>query len=172
MQFGKITAPDTFRLERKLKAPAARVWAYVTEGEKRARWFTGGDNLTEAGQAFTFLFAHFNITNESPAALGADGKRAIPDDGQGARLQAPRLLEITWGDGDEAVSHVRFELIAQGEETLLVLTHTRSTPENAANFAGGWTAHVQTLADLLEGGPSNRFWAYVVEAHDHYEGAA
>lgn len=173
MQFGHVAAADAFTLERRLKAPIARVWAYFVDGEKRARWFTGGDTLSANGQDFSFLFAHFNITNEKPPERWARMESGeFPMKGRVLAFEPPHLLAITWGDGDDHVSEVRFEFAAQGDETLLKLTHTRiDSRENALNFAGGWTAHIQTLADLLEGGPGNRFWADVVKAHAHYEGA-
>ncbi|HRP10846.1 MAG TPA: SRPBCC family protein [Terricaulis sp.] len=173
MQFGKVAAPDTFILERTLKAPIERVWAYFVDGEKRARWFTGGDTLRADGQAFSLLFAHRNITSEKPPARWAQMESGeFPMTGRVLAFDPPRLLAITWGDGDEAVSEVRFEFEAHGDETLLKLTHTRiDTIEHTRDFAGGWTAHLQTLAEILEGRAANRFWADVVAAHAHYEGA-
>jgi len=171
MQLGKSIAPDTFRLERRLKAPIERVWAYFVDGEKRSRWFTGGDTLNATGQDFSITFAHHRITDEKPPARWAQmesGEFAMA--GRVLAFEAPRLLVITWGDGDEPVSEVRFEFSAVGDETLLVLTHTRIHSDAALrDFAGGWTAHLETLAGVLEGKPTNRFWADVVAAHAAYE---
>lgn len=49
-----------------------------------------------------------------------------------------------------------------------MLTHTRiDTRANLADFAGGWTAHLNTLADvLIDRAPP--FWSYVVTAHERY----
>lgn len=173
MQFGKTIAPDTFRLERTLKAPIERVWSYFVEADKRSRWFNAGDDLTGAGQTATLSFGHFRITSEKPPARWAKMEtEEIPMRTLVLAFEPPRLLEISWGDGEEHVSNVRFEFKAQGDETLLVLTHSRiDTNANLRDFAGGWTAHVQTLADVLEGKPTNRFWGDVVRAHDVYEEA-
>ncbi len=43
MELGRITASSTFVLERRLKAPIDRVWSYFVDGEKSARWFSGGE---------------------------------------------------------------------------------------------------------------------------------
>jgi len=174
MHYGHVTAPDTFTLERRLKAPIDRVWAYFVDGEKRSRWFTGGDTLTANGQAFALLFAHRNITNEKPPARWAQMETGeFPMTGRVLAFEPPRLLAITWGDGEEHVSEVRFEFSAHGEETLLKLTHMRiDTLEHTRDFAGGWTAHIETLSEVLEGRQANRFWADVAAAHAHYEGAA
>lgn len=171
MQLGRVIAPDTFVLERRLKAPIERVWSYFVDGEKRARWFTGGDTLSANGQKFSILFAHHNITNEKPPERWKQmetGEFAMA--GRVLAFDPPRLLAISWGDGDEHVSEVRFELTAVGEETLLTLTHAKvDTLSNVKDFAGGWTAHVETLAALLDGRSTNIFWASVVAAHDAYE---
>ncbi len=174
MQFGKAIAPDTFQLQRTLKAPIERVWAYFVDADKRSRWFTGGDTLSASGQEFSFLFAHRNITNEKPPERWAEMETGeFPMAGRVLAFDPPRLLAITWGDGDEAVSEVRFAFEARGEQTLLTLTHTKiDTKAHLLDFAGGWTAHIQTLSEILEGRDANRFWGDVVAAHAHYEGAA
>ncbi|GIK47386.1 MAG: hypothetical protein BroJett013_00830 [Alphaproteobacteria bacterium] len=172
MELGRFAAPDTFVLERRLKAPVERVWSYFVDGEKRARWFAGGDTLSAAGQAFSILFAHHRITDETPPERWAAMKNGeFPMAGRVLAFDPPRLLTITFGE--ENVSEVSFALTAIGDETLLTLTHTKIETEKAArDYAGGWTAHVETLAGLLEGKPTNRFWASVLAAHEAYEGAA
>lgn len=171
MQLGHIRTPDTFILERRFKAPIERVWSYFVDAEKRARWFNGGDTLSTAGQQFTMLFAHKNITSEKPPERWKEmetGEFAMA--GRVLAFDPPRLLAITWGDGGEHVSEVRFEFAAFGDETQLTLTHTKiDTRADLLDFAGGWTAHMETLAGVLDGAPTNRFWADVVAAHAAYE---
>jgi len=171
MQLGRVLSADTFQLERRLKAPIERVWSYFVDAEKRARWFNGGDTLTADGQTFTMLFAHKNITNEKPPERWKEmenGEFAMA--GRVLAFEPPRLLAISWGDGGETVSEVRFEFSPVGDETLLTLTHTKvDARERLLNFAGGWTAHVETLSGVLEGKPTNRFWADVLAAHAAYE---
>ncbi|WP_135212265.1 SRPBCC family protein [Vitreimonas flagellata] len=171
MEFGRATAPDTFVLERTLKAPIARVWSYFVDGDKRSRWFTGGDTLSANGQAFSILFAHRNITSEKPPERWAQMESGeFPMTGRVLAFDPPRLLAITWGDGEQHVSEVRFEFTAKGEETHLKLTHTKiDTEASLRDFAGGWTAHLETLASVLAGKPANHFWADVVAAHEAYE---
>lgn len=170
MQFGKAAAPDTFVLTRTLNAPVERVWAFFTQAEKRARWFTGGDDLTANGQDFAFLFAHFRITDETPPERWAAMKsKEFSMRGRVLAFEPPRLIAFTWGDGDDPVSEVRFEFTPHGAQTLLTLTHTKIESDQAlANYSGGWTAHLETLEDALAGRPTNSFWAYVLEAHAHY----
>lgn len=171
MELGRFTTPDTFVLERRLRAPIERVWSYFVDGEKRARWFTGGDTLNANSQDFSILFAHRNITDETPPERWAqmkDGEFSMA--GPVLAFDPPRLLTITFGE--ENVSEVSFALKAIGDETLLTLTHTKIETANAArDYAGGWTAHVETLAALLEGKSTNHFWRSVVAAHQAYEHA-
>lgn len=170
MQLGEIIAPNTFRLERKLKAPIDRVWSYFVDAEKRSRWFSAGDNLSALGQIFTLSFGHHRITNEKPPARWAAMESGeIPMQGRILAFEPPTLLAITWGDGGEHVSEVRFDFSAHGDETLLVITHTKiDTRGDLLDFAGGWTAHVDTLAHVLEGKSVNRFWASILEAEATY----
>jgi len=173
MQLGRATAPDTFRLERTLNAPIDRVWAYFVEADKRSRWFTAGDDFTANGQAFTIMFGHHRITSEKPPERWAAMESGdFPMTGRILAFDPPRLLAFTWGDGDDPVSEVRFEFAPEGEGTRLTLTHSKIESGAALlDFAGGWTAHVQTLADLIDGAPANRFWAHVQAAHQAYEHA-
>ena len=174
MHFGKAIAPDTFQLQRTLNAPIERVWSYFVDAEKRSRWFTGGDTLMANGQAFTIVFAHHRITSEKPPERWAQMESGeFPMAGRVLAFEPPRLLAISWGDGDDPVSEVRFEFEAQGETTLLTLTHSRiASQASLRDFAGGWTAHIHTLAEILEGRAANRFWADVAAAHEVYEKTA
>ena len=40
---GTITEAGTIRFERLLPGPIERVWAYLTESDKRAKWLAAGD---------------------------------------------------------------------------------------------------------------------------------
>lgn len=171
MELGHAVGADTFRLERTLKAPIEKVWAFFVDGEKRSRWFTGGDTFTANGQDFVIKFAHRNITDEKPPARWAQMECGEFDmHGRVLAFEPQRLLVITWGDGNEHVSEVRFEFTPRGDETLLTLTHSKiDTLGSLRDFAGGWTAHLETLSTVLEAGKANHFWADVVKAHGIYE---
>ena len=40
--YGVATAPNEVRFERSLPGPVERVWAYLTEADKRRQWLAGG----------------------------------------------------------------------------------------------------------------------------------
>ena len=48
-QHGKFTGPAEVRLVRTLPGPIERVWEYLTDPEKRSRWFAGGPMELSAG---------------------------------------------------------------------------------------------------------------------------
>ena len=41
-QPGKFTSPAEIRIVRTLPGPIERIWEYLTDSEKRARWFASG----------------------------------------------------------------------------------------------------------------------------------
>lgn len=40
--YGEVVEPGTVRIERLLPGPIERVWAYLTDVDKRATWLAGG----------------------------------------------------------------------------------------------------------------------------------
>lgn len=62
--YGKMTAPDTLRLERLLPGPIERVWAYLTEPDKRAKWLAGGPMELRAGGRAELRFNHADLSAE------------------------------------------------------------------------------------------------------------
>ena len=47
---GEIIDRQTVRFERLLPGPIERVWAYLTESEKRRKWLASGDTIRESGR--------------------------------------------------------------------------------------------------------------------------
>lgn len=165
-------APDTLRLERILPGPAERVWAYLTEGDKRAQWFCGGTTMTAKGQAATLHFRHKDFADE-PAP-----ERWKEMDGEGFRSEVtvlafdrPKRLAYTWPQGNE-VSEVTFELEPQGDEVKLTLTHRKiGSVNNQVSFASGWHAHLDALDAALHGEKSKGFWSSIVRLEQDYRKA-
>lgn len=156
---GQFTQPGEVRLTRLLPGPIERVWAYLTDPEKRSRWFAGGPMELRPGGKLTLVFHHANISpHETPPAEHEAhhcGHETMP--GTILRCEPPRLLSYTFS----ANSDVTFELTPQGDQVLLVLTH-RSRGEDIpelSGFASGWHTHVAILIALLEGVTPPLFWA-------------
>src|SRR5918994_1998641 len=98
-EFGVVTQARTVRFQRVLPGPIERVWAYLTESEKRGRWLASGPMELRVGGFTTY--------------------------GHITRCDPPRVLSYTWDEQSGVASEVTFELTRQGEEVLLVLTHRR-----------------------------------------------
>jgi len=170
-QHGKFTGPAEVRLVRTLPGPIERVWAYLTDPAKRARWFCGGVLEQKAGGKVEFAMVHKNISpNETPPAKYAHVQDpGVTFEGRVLRCEPPRLLVYTFGSDD---SEVTFELTPQGQQVLLVLTHhTRGAEEQAelTNYASGWHTHLAHLLALLEGTPPPAFWAMHAKLGGEYE---
>lgn len=155
---GTFPAPGEIRILRLLPGPIERVWTYLTDPEKRSRWFAGGPMELRAGGKMELFFQHKNIApDETPPddhACYHEAGEKMP--GTVLRCNPPRLLSYTFG-GD---SDVTFELVPQGAQVMLILTH-RSRGEDLpflTGFASGWHTHLMQLLALLEGAPRPPFW--------------
>jgi uncharacterized protein YndB with AHSA1/START domain len=165
--FGTITEAGTIRFERLLPGPIERVWAYLTESDKRGKWLASGAVEPRVGGRVELHFRHADLSPQ---------KEPIPDKYKqlecGAsftahvtRCEPPRLLSHTWADGSE----VTFELTSQGGGTLLVLTHRRLTSDIMSSVAGGWHTHLGILIDHLSGRTPQPFWSTHAPLEGEYE---
>ena len=158
-QHGTFTTPAEVRLVRTLPGPIERIWEYLTDPAKRARWFAGGVCEPVAGGKNDLVFKHKNLSpNEEPP----ENYKQMNDEGLKMpstilRCEPPRLLSYTFDDA----SDVTFELTPQGKDVLLVLTH-RARGEDIPSipgYASGWHTHFAMLTALLKGTPPPPFWA-------------
>lgn len=170
---GEFTGPGDVRLIRTLPGPIERVWAYLTDPEKRARWFAGGATEQKAGGKIVFAMRHKDIapTETPPAKYQHVQDPGVTFEGRVLRCEPPRLLVFTFGSDDSEVS---FELTPQGSSVRLVLTHrTRGAEERGelTNYASGWHTHVGLLLALLEDKPLPPFWSTHAKLVADYEKA-
>jgi uncharacterized protein YndB with AHSA1/START domain len=162
---GEITEPGTFRIERLLPGPIERVWSYLTEPEKRKRWFGAGPMELRAGGRVELQFRFSELSAEKTPPIKAD-ECQIP--GRVTRCDPPRLLSYTWGSEPDA-SEVTFELTPQGKDVLLVITHRRLGDRGMmVSVASGWHTHLGLLTDLLNEGQPRPFWATKIQLEEHY----
>jgi len=152
------TAPDTIRLERLLDAPVETVWRYLTEAALRSTWFMGGTDATGVGE-FDLKVDHDNLSEEDvPYPEDYASSKGATWTEQVLRFEPPRLLETTFAGGKNG--RVTYELIAQGDKTRLVLTHSGITsPTGAQDFGSGWNSHLTVLEERLAGRGVKDFWA-------------
>jgi len=169
-QPGKFNGPAEVRLVRTLPGPIERVWEYLTDPAKRARWFAGGPMELRPGGRVTLLVRHKNLApDETPPEehrASHDADRIVT--GTVTRCEPPHVLAFTFAHyGD---SEATFELTPQGQDVRLVLTHrgTDGDLSYMAGFGAGWHTHLAHLIALLKGAPRPPFWALHAQLNEVY----
>lgn len=116
----------TLRFVRRLPHPVTKVWRALTETEHLAAWFpTTIEGDLVPGAKLRHDFRELNLAGFDGSVLACD---------------PPRLLEFNWGD-----ERLRFELAADGPDTVLRFSASVSELGRAARDAAGW----HTCLDLL-----------------------
>jgi uncharacterized protein YndB with AHSA1/START domain len=166
------TSPEaaTVRLERLLPGPIERVWAYLTESDKRATWFASGVFDLRVGGKADLHFDHANLSSEKiPPEEYKEKMKNCDFPGTITRLEPPRVLGFTFG-GTTPQSEVTFELEPRGKDVLLVITHRRLANRGyMVGVASGWDAHVGILSDRLNGVEPRPFWTTHAKLKGEYE---
>ena len=151
--------PGTVRLERRLPGTPERVWAWLTEPDKRARWLAGGAFDLRVGGRVELTFDHAALSDEKETPARFSHEEHAVMTGEITRLEPPRLLAYTWEWRGER-SEVTFELAAEGTGVLLTVTHRRLGDRALmVGVASGWGAHLGILADRLAGVAPRPFWS-------------
>lgn len=170
-QPAQFLSPAEVRLVRLLPGPIERVWDYLTDPEKRSRWFAGGPMEQRAGGKMTLVFQHKNLAPDEtpPAELEQCHGPGESMEGIVLRCEPPHVLSYTFGDTRE--SEVTFELTTQGKHVQLVLTHRSRGGDlsHLSDFASGWHTHLTHLIALLEGAPRPPFWPLHLKLKAEYE---
>ena len=160
-EYGTVTGPATVRIERLLPGPIERVWSYLTDSEKRGKWFASGPMELRPGGRVELHFHNSNLSAEHEPTPERFKKYDAGETSYGeiVKCEPPTLLVFNWMEsGDE--SEVTFELTPRDEQVLLVLTHRRLKDRKAmVSVAGGWHAHLGILVDILNGKQAKPFWS-------------
>ena len=166
--YGVVTEPGTVRIQRVLPGPIERVWAYLTESEKRGTWLSSGDMEPRIGGQVHLHFRNSELSahGESPPERYRDHACGEQNDGRVTAWEPPRRLGYTWSGGSEVV----FELTPQEADVLLVLTHRRlGDRETMLSVSAGWHAHLGILSDKLAGREPGPFWSTHARLEREYE---
>lgn len=165
---GQFPSPGEVRFVRLLPGPIERVWAYLTDPEKRSRWFAGGPMELKPGGKMQLQFRHRDLApNEVPPAKYQEvHETGFTMDLRVLRCEPPRLLAYTF---DEE-SDVTFELTPIGDQVQLVLTHRCRGGDlpSLPNYSAGWHTHLSILIALLEDTATPPFWATHGRLHAEY----
>ena len=105
--------------------------------------------MTEKDSLRRWLDPRCDVELHSEASFGLGPEGAGRITGRVRRLEPERLLELDWNAGDD-LSVVRFELRADGDETVLVLDHERLDERIGMSYMRSWTAALDRLAKEME----------------------
>lgn len=170
-QMGTFIHRGEVRFVRLLPGPIERVWAYLVDPEKRARWFAGGTMELRPGGKVSFVINHRNLSpDETPPQehkASHDSDRTMS--GTVTRCEPPRVLAFTFDHYGQ--SEATFELTPQGKDVRLVLTHRGTTDDLSymSGFGAGWHTHLAHLAAQLAGTPHPPFWSLHAELKPEYD---
>lgn len=172
--YGIFPEPGTVRFERLLPGPIDRVWAYLTESDKKAKWLAAGVVEPRVGGRVEFKFKHSDLseTDEPIPEKYKHMEGGTYFEGRVTEWDPPRLLSYTWGEDTGEESEVTFELIPEGEKVRLILTHRRlgDDPDILISVASGWHTHLDILVDRLNERTPRGFWSVHNRMEQEYRG--
>ena len=152
-----LVEPGTVKLERLLPGPVERVWAYITESDKRAKWLAAGEFELRIGGKVRLEFDNSRLPNEKPIAAKYQEAGKGQFEGVITRLEPNRLLSHTWPWKSEQ-SEVTYELTPRGKDVLLTIVHRKLGSGLVPSIMSGWDVHTGILADVLSGAEPRPFW--------------
>lgn len=170
-EHGVITEAGTIRFERLLPGPIERVWAYLTDSEKRRSWLAQGPMELRPGGTLEMTWRNSELAGPDETMPERFAKyEGYGMKGRVLRVEPPRLLVYTWPEEGGGESEVGFELADRGGKVLLTLTHRKLASRGLmVGVAGGWHSHLAVLEARLEGREPPPFWPMVERVERDYE---
>jgi len=170
--YGERVDEKTVRFERLLPGPLERVWDYLTDSDKRATWFAGGETELRVGGKVEMNFHNASLSTK-PDIDPPEKYRELPEKlsfgGTVTRCEPPLVLAHTW-DFEGGQSEVCYELEEAGDQVRLVLTHRKlASFDEVLSVSGGWHTHLDILEDVLEGREPDAFWKAHAPLEHEYE---
>jgi uncharacterized protein YndB with AHSA1/START domain len=147
----------TMTFQRRLPYPVEVVWAAITDPAERKAWFGETTIDPRPGGVIT------TVADGPPAAVEArrmTGRILVWD--------PPHVLEHEWRQRVTEDSVVRYELVPDGDGTLLTFTHRGLSVSTAKGFIPGTHAFLDRLDAHLASDPLpewNRRYAEVAPAY-------
>ena len=136
-----MTESVVIHVERRIAAPPAAVFRYLTEADLWARWQGQSAELDPTpGGRFAVRMAEGQIV-----------------EGKFVDVEPDRRVVVTWGWQDHprmppGTTTVEFELTADGDGTLVRLTHRGLPPEDLPIHRAGWDVFLPRLEIAAGGG--------------------
>jgi uncharacterized protein YndB with AHSA1/START domain len=171
-EFGELIDDSTVRFVRLLPGPIERVWSYLIESDKRAKWFCAGNTELTVGGHVDMHFHNASLSSaediERPEKYN-DMPEEFSFGGKVTRCEPPHVLAHTWEFDDDS-SEVCYELEQVDDKVRLVLTHRRlHSSEAKLSVCGGWHTHLEVLISVLEGREPPPYWKTQTEIEPEYE---
>jgi uncharacterized protein YndB with AHSA1/START domain len=164
-RYGLSPEPNALVIERLLPGPLERVWAYLTESDRRRRWLAAGEMELRLGGRVDLVWRNDTLTGHAEMRPeGQPGECRMA--GSITRLEPPCLLAFTWGEEGE----VTFALAAEDDSVRLTVTHRRlRTRGEMLDVSGGWHAHLDILEAVLRGQSPPPFWSSWLRLREEYD---
>ena len=163
--YGTAVDSSTVRIQRTLRGPIERVWAYLTESDLRRQWLASGDMELKVGAKFELVWRNDNLSDPAdvrPEDKGEEHRASC----EILELDPPRKLRYLWTDTGE----VTIDLKPEGNDVLLTLTHRRlSNRRLVVGVSTGWHAHLDVLAARLAGTQPPSLWGNFKVLRPQYE---
>ena len=163
--YGTLIEPATLKMQRLLPGPIERIWAYLTESDKRRKWLAAGKMELKVGAPFELVWRNDELTDppgERPAGFGDEHRMQS----RITELDPPRKLCFAWKDSGD----VSIELEAKGNEVLLTLIHRRLP--NRSTMLGvstGWHVHLDLLVARARGEEPPPVWDGFAKLRKEYD---
>jgi uncharacterized protein YndB with AHSA1/START domain len=169
--YATMPAPATVKIERLLPGSIERVWSYLVDSDKRAKWFAGGPMELREGGAVSLTFRNRDLsggqTNPN-SECSPDGVDHVMI-GIITQCEPPHLLSFNW-NADGSGSEATFELSQEGPDAKLVITHRRlANRKQLLSVSAGWHTHIGILIDLLSQSAPRSFWPEHIRLEKVYQ---
>jgi uncharacterized protein YndB with AHSA1/START domain len=130
----------TLTFKRRLKHSIESVWTAITDPEERADWFGATAIDGRVGGTVELLAEGPPVSREQRTITG----RILVWD-------PPHIFEHEWNQPLVEKGVVRYELVADGDSTILTFTHRGLSVPNAQGYVSGTHAFLDRLGAHLDG---------------------
>lgn len=140
-RYGTLTMNDTsavLTFRRRMPFPIERVWAALTDPDERAAWMGPGTLDPREGGELTTEPTDPPAPPEAKRLTGRILTWRPPEDGRA-------VFEHEWRQRIVEDSVVRYELVAEGRQPVLTLTHRGLSERNALGFLPGTHAFLDRM---------------------------
>ena len=129
-----VDGAGVVRMEDRYDTDIDDLWSALTEPQRLARWIADVDGDLRVGGQF---HASFTSGWEGPGRVEV--------------CEPPRRLRVTMAPGQKDQTVIEAELVAEGDQTCLVVEERGLPLDELAAHGAGWQAHVEDLAAHLAG---------------------